>query len=536
MKKAVRMLLALTLSLSMAVGSGILASAEEGSSKENTSESAKETGRNETDEVILASVRDIVPGEGDAYYVSLSAFVWESLTMDNAGTIEPWLASSWEHNDACTEWIIHLRDDVSFTDGVKFNADTCMQNIERYKHGPLTSTYTSLDIKKTFPDLETMEKVDDYTVKFTFSKPITTLEYALADYGSPMISPECFDAETGAITSTVVGTGRYVIAEHEEDQYAVLERNEEYYGENKGKVKRFRIKAIPDSETRYSALLSEEVLSLMDNGAILPKAGDELCKEDERFAMDITKSHMTHYFFLNMEEGPLSDVRMRQAISMAIDREAINESLYGGLLVPAYGILSYQTPFFKEEAGEYNLEKAKELAAEVLQGERWECRVVIRQFKAENYPLKSVAEYCAQVLKELGIDCTIEILDNSVYKEVMASGDYDMDLTTTGLNNADPYSTLEGYLSSKTETGRNQIYHMGYKNERMDELLDEVHGETDADRRMELYGEIQDLGAEELPLIPLFYDVNLNIHNKLITGYTSEYFDGVSLPTIEWAE
>lgn len=496
--------------------------------------STKELSSTDTkEEVVLASVRDIVPGEGDAYYVALSSYVWEALTMDNAGVIEPWLAESWEHNDDCTEWTFKLREDVKFHDGVKFDADAVIANIERYKKGPLTSTYTTLDINKSFPNLQETVKVDEYTVKFVFSEGVATLEYILADLGSPMLSPSCFDKETGAVISTVQGTGRYKIAEHKPDQYAVLERNDEYYGENIPKTERITVKCIPDSETRYSALKSEEVMSLMDNGAIMTSVADQLVKEDDRFAIEKTKSHMTHWLMVNGENQYLSDAKMRQAISYAIDRDAINNTLYGGLLEPAYSILNHQSQFFKKIEGEYNLEKAKELSKEVLGDNRMTARLAITQSKAENYPLKACAEYIQSALKEIGIDVEIQMLENSVYNENMTAGEYELSINPTGLNNADPYSTLEGYMGTNT-TGWNNKWHFNYRNEKIDKLLDEAQSTTDNNKRTEIYHEIQDIAAVDLPLIPLLYDVNLNIHNKKIKGYISDKFDSVSLPTIEW--
>lgn len=484
-------------------------------------------------ELVLGSVRDIVPGDGDAYYVSLASYVWEALTMDNAGTIEPWLAKSWEHNKDCTEWTFKLRDDVKFHDGTKFDADAVLANIERYKKGPLTSTYTSLDINKSFPNLKEAVKVDDYTVKFVFSEGVATLDYLVADLGSPMFSPKCFDEETGAVKSFVQGTGRYKIAEHKPDQYAVLQRNDEYYGEDIPKMEKITVKCIPDSETRYSALKSEEVMSLMDNGAMMTSVADQLVKEDERFKMEKTKSHMTHWLMVNGENEYLSNVKMRQAISYAIDRETINKTLYGGLLEPAYSILNHQSQFFKDIKGEYNLDKAKKLSKEVLGDKRLTARLAITQSKAENYPLKGCAEYIQSALKEIGVDVEIQMLENSVYNKNMEAGEYELSINPTGLMNADPHSTLEGYMGSKT-TGWNNKWHFNYRNEKIDKLLHEAQNTTDNNRRKEIYHEIQDIAAAELPLIPLLYDVNLNVHNKKVKGYTSEKFDNISLPTIEW--
>ena len=273
-KKHVSLLLAAAMAASVISGCGnsannsaaetekteTTAAAATSAAEETTAaEAAEDTEKNETDEVVIATPRDAVQGSGDAYYCWEGAYVWEALTANNGGVIDPWLAKSWEHNDDCTEWTFNLRDDAYFTDGVQFNADVCLKNIERWGHG-ITSTYTTLSIEKSLPNLDKMEKVDDFTVKFTFTQPITTLEYVLSDYGSPMYSPNCFDEETGVISDYAIGTGPYKIVDHVESEYVTLERNDNYYGEN-GKVKTFKIRCIPDAETRVSALKSGEVMT-----------------------------------------------------------------------------------------------------------------------------------------------------------------------------------------------------------------------------------------------------------------------------------
>ncbi len=488
---------------------------------------------NETKELVLGSVRDMIPGEGDAFYVNLSAGVWEPLVYNNNHVLQPGLAKSWSYNEDCTEWTFALQEKAVFTDGVPFNADVCIQNLERYKAGPLTSTYTSLSIDKSFPNLKEIVKVDDYTVKFVFSEPITTLDALLGDYGSPMISPNCFDVETGEITSMVIGTGPYKIKEHVPDQYAVFERNDDFYG-TPAKIRQYRVNCIPDSETRYSALTSEEVMGLIDNGAIMVDVAVNLTETDDRFVLEPTRSHMSHYMYVNGSKEYLKDVRLRQAISMALDRDLLNDTLYAGLCHPAYGILSYQTPLYKEITGEYNLEKAKELAAEVLGDTRLQTKMILGQRVVDGYPVKSMAEYIQSVLKELGIDMEIEILDNSVNTETLKSGDYDFGITVTGLNSADPYSFFQSWMAS--DGSYNTQYHWEYNNAEADQLLEEVLHESDPAKRQEIYSRLQDISSEDLPMIPILYYTNVNIHNKAITGYTSELYDGVSIPTIEWVQ
>lgn len=536
-KKMLSCCLAAVISAALLAGCGnnksqTAAEGEQGMESQ-TDQKTGETSEESEKQMVLGSVRDMIPGEGDCFYVNLSAQVWEPLVIDNNRTLEPCLAESWEYNEDCTEWTFHLVQNAEFTDGVKFNADVCLQNIERYKKGPLTSTYTSLSIDKSFPNLSGMEKVDDYTVKFTFSEPITTLDALLGDYGSPMISPNCFDPETGEITSAVIGTGRYMIDEHVQDQYATFKRNENYWGENPGKLESYRVNCIPDSEARYSALVSGEIMGLMDNGAIMVDTAVNLTETNKDFVIEPTKSHMTHYMYVNGSKEYLSDVRLRQAISYAIDRDLLNETLYAGLCYPAYSILSNQTPLYKDIQGEYDLEKAKELAGEVLQGKRLETTMILGKRVVDGYPCKAMAEYIQSALAEIGIDVKIELVDDSVNTERLKSGDYDFCITVTGLNSPDPYATLYSWMDSQGSYVTQ--YHWNYSNPEVDQLLDQVLNEKDPDRRAEIYGRIQEISAEELPVIPLLYYVNVNVHNKAITGYTSDLFDGVSIPTLEWA-
>ncbi len=497
-------------------------------------QTGKAQNRNDEEEVVIAAYRDAVQGSGDAFYCWEGAYVWEALTANNGGVIEPWLARSWEHDDAYREWIFHLRQDAYFTDGVQFDADVCLENIERWTHG-IPSVYTSLSVEKSFPNLEKMEKVDDYTVKFTFKEPVTTLEYILSDYGSPMFSPRCFHKETGVISDYAIGTGPYKIVEHVDSQYVLLERNDDYYGEP-GKVKRFRIRCIPDAQTRISALKAGEVMGLADNGAITMDAAKNLCDTDENFSMDSTKSHMTEYIMFNCSNEFLADRRMREAFNLATDRESICQVLYNGLLEPAYSFLSPQSVFHLDLKGEYNMEKAKALAKEVLDeklADRADMTMIIRAGTASDYNCKAVAEYLKQVYSELGVNMDIEILDSAVYKERQKEGTYDLTLTVFGINNADPTSTFKQYFAAGGNS--NRLLNYNYYNAAIDELIARASAIGDMEERRKVYDEIQTILFEDSACVPICYQINVNIHNKAIENYAGRTF-GVGLPTISWAE
>lgn len=148
-KKIFGLLMAAVMCASVFTGCGT--SKEEKPEEKAEVNAAKEKEESkEEKQLVLGSVRDMIPGEGDCFYVNLTAHVWEPLVLNKNHVLEPCLAESWEYNEDCTEWTFHLVQNAEFTDGVKFNADVCLQNIERYKKGPLTSTYTSLSIDKSF--------------------------------------------------------------------------------------------------------------------------------------------------------------------------------------------------------------------------------------------------------------------------------------------------------------------------------------------------------------------------------------------------
>ena len=525
-KKHVSLLLAAAMAASVISGCGnsannsaaetekteTTAAAATSAAEETTAaEAAEDTEKNETDEVVIATPRDAVQGSGDAYYCWEGAYVWEALTANNGGVIDPWLAKSWEHNDDCTEWTFNLRDDAYFTDGVQFDADVCLKNIERWGHG-ITSTYTTLSIEKSLPNLDKMEKVDDFTVKFTFTQPITTLEYVLSDYA--------------------IGTGPYKIVDHVESEYVTLERNDNYYGEN-GKVKTFKIRCIPDAETRVSALKSGEVMGLADNGAITMDAAKNLCDTDSSFEMDSTPSHMTEYIMFNDKNEYLADKRMREAFNLATDRDSICSVIYGGLLQPAYSFLSTQSTFHLDIQGTYDMEQAKALAKEVLGDKTVDMTMIIRSSTASDYNCKAVAEYLKQVYAELGVNINIEIVDSSLYKERQQEGSYDMTLTVFGINNADPTSTFKQYFAS--EGNSNKTLNYNYYNEKIDELVAKAPTIADVEERSKIYDEIQQELFDDSACVPICYQINVNIHNKAITHYAGKTF-GVGLPTISWVK
>ena len=228
-------------------------------SEEKTTEAAV----NPDDEIVLAGYRNVAPGVDDAYYCSVILYVWEPLiTMDAAGQPVGKLAKSWEMSDDAKTWTFHLQEGVKFHDGEAFNADAVLYNFDRMRSEVKPSGFYSLNIDSFYPNLDQVTKVDDYTVQLTFTEASPTLLFTMTNFGSAMYSPKCFD-ENYNYTGIAQGTGPFKITENVKDQYVLLERNEDYWGE-KAAAKTIRVMTIPDVNTRFSAMKSGEIMGVID--------------------------------------------------------------------------------------------------------------------------------------------------------------------------------------------------------------------------------------------------------------------------------
>ncbi len=495
-----------------------------------TTESAQET-VDPDEEIVLAGTRNIAPGKEDAYYCSSILMVWEPLlTKDNTGAPLPKLATSYKVNDDFTEWTFELREGVKFHDGSDFNADAVLANFDRMKLGKRGSSYYSMDITKTYPGLKEVVKEDDYTVKLTFEKSLPTLDFAMTDFGSPMYAPSCL-AEDGSFKDMAIGTGPFKMIENVKDEYAVVERFDDYYGE-KAQAKTVKVRVIPDPDTRYSALKSGEIMGVMDLGAIQPVMAKELVK-DEQFGLSAAPNTITHYIIVNGTKAPFDDVRMRQAVSLLIDRQQIVDSFYEGFATPTSNVLNQLTPFYKELPIEHDVEKAKALAKEVLGVGRMPVKFILRSGELNRFPNKNEAELLQAQLAEIGLDAEITILDNGAWNEAVKTADYDLSLKIKGLSSSEPRSLFASMM--KTDSGLNKKWSFGYSNAEVDKLIADVSSELDIYKRLEMYIRLQKISVEEFPAIPLFNDMNLIAFNKKIAGYEALNY-GVTLDKMHWAK
>lgn len=486
-------------------------------------------------EIVLAAARDLAPGVKDPYFTSSILQVWEPLVaLGNDGEPKPSLATEWRSENDSKVWIFTLRQGVKFHDGEPFNAAAVVANFDRWSvMGYKTSPFYGTSLEKMYPSIQKWEALDDYTVRLTFGDSMPTLPYMMASWSSAMFSPKCLDLTNGDFTGFAQGTGPFKVKEVVPNQYCVIERFDDYWGE-KAKAKTIRVRVIPTPETRFSALKSGEIMGVVDLGALTPALAKELSK-DEQFNLVSNKMTITHYLTIRGDEGPLADERLKKAISLAIDRKAITSQYFYDYATPTMNLINSASSFGKIVEPIYDVEKARALVKEAVGDAPVKIRFLVPQYGTDRYPYKEIAEWIQAELFAIGIDADIQILDGAAYKKEMRDGNYEMAIHTRGLSTMDPSRLLTEWMSNDDRGTINKENHIGFSHVVAQALLDQIPSATTIEARRQIYSALQEIALEHPVTIPLFEDENLLVHNKKIHGFTPTIY-GVTLSETEWTK
>lgn len=429
-------------------------------------------------------------------------------TVNKEGEMEPLLADSYERTDDLT-WKIKLKHNVKFHDGSDFNADSVIAVFENLMDKEKNINYS------TYSFIDTITKESDDTVVFKTKEPYGPFLSVLGSYPTIM-------AFADQETKTINGTGPFKLDQIIKDVKTTVVRNDNYWGGTPN-LDGAEFLAVEDEVSRLYMLYNNEAdLSFLGvPAAYVP----EMKTQDNLNYSSIARAQVV-VLELNNKEGPLADKNIRQAISYAIDREALVANALEGIGgVPAYNVFSDELSWCNDTVHktEYNPEKAKELLAQagvvdtngdgILEYEGKPFTLNLMTYDVMSF--KPSVEVIQAQLKELGIQTNIEITTWEITDDKKSNGNYDINLDITVFyENADPDS-----LSSTFSSGSRAASLSGYHNDRVDQLLQEARNTVDESERKEKYDEIQNIVMEDMPLIPLYFDVTHMGINKRLVGY-----------------
>jgi len=307
----------------------------------------------------LLDISDLDPAKGNAGYDHIKLYpMFDTLLSYSADELlpEPGLAESWEFVDPTT-LRLELNTGITFHDGTPFDAAAVKVNLDRI----LDTADPDITIRGDLASVASVAAVDEDTVDILLKTPNSALPLILADRAGMMVSPDAIAA--GTVSETPVGTGPYQFVEWRPGDRVVLERFDDYWG-GTPKLQGIEFRIIPDDSTRLNALRSGEIdfanaLAASDYGTVQDADGLESSSSP-------TVAFWTLY--LNPSQAPLDDVKVRQAINLALDREALMLSSHPeGDGEVAYGLFPEASWAYSDELApyyEHDLEAAQALMAE----------------------------------------------------------------------------------------------------------------------------------------------------------------------------
>ncbi len=444
--------------------------------------------------------------EASATRTERSVLMYEGLTWVNYDNIvEPVLAEDWDISEDGTVYTFYLRQDVYFHNGEKMTAEDVQYSYSLFLDPDFPSGGSG-----DFTPVDEIRVIDEYKVEFILKHPYATLLAAVGGRYGGVVPKGTYD-DGGDLRTEALGTGPYKLVNWTPDSSMVLERFDQYWNDEIAHLDKITIQIIPSEDSLIAGLRSGEI----DFSIFTDPRSYFLVEGMEGLIVEQNEK----YFWNNLEFAndtpPTDDVRVRQAIALAIDKEEILASAIDGVgtvigaMPSAFGdwvVPREQLPHQKRD-----LEAAKALLEAAGYGDGM---VLPLRIIAGIPWYRAAAEVIASNLAEVGIDVEIETVELGVWIE-----DWVAPQTPTTLNSwggfMDPDVLYYRHFRSRPEGADFRRW----KNEEADRLLDAGRASTAYEERLEIYAEFQQLMATDLPGIPLFSPNDVNVWQDNIAGY-----------------
>lgn len=441
--------------------------------------------------------------------------VGECLLKYKPGTTElvPALAESYEVRDGGLTYVFYLRKGIKFPDGTPFNATVVKWSIERIMHLRGDPSWLVTEF------VESVEVIDEYTVAFHLTKPISYFPALVATPPYMPVSPKAYPWDEFRDLPVGMGLlGPYKVIRWERDVELRLEANPDYYGPLP-KTKYIVIRFFADSSAMRMALEAGEIDIAWRT--LLPTDYEDFKKMPEKFTVIEAPGPYIRYIVMHCNKTPFDNVLLRKAIAAAVDRERICREVFLETTEPLYsmipkGMWSHINAFL-EEYGEHNIELAREFLTRAGYSEENPLEIELWYTPTHYGPTEDeVAAIIKESLEETGmIKVTLRYAEWATYAgEYIAKGVMPIFLLGWYPDYLDPDDYMTPFLHSEHSWALGVFY----SNPEMDRLLEEAMVAPTVEQREALYIEAQRLLAREAPVVPLFQGKLMIVARKGIEG------------------
>jgi peptide/nickel transport system substrate-binding protein len=455
-------------------------------------------------ELVIGKGQEAV-GLDPAIVTAVSSFdlitlVYERLVeFDEAGEPQPMLAESWELPDDLT-YVFTLRPDVTFHNGQPLTAADVKHTFDRIKDeataSPRVAQFTSVDA---------IEATDDLTVTFHLSAPYGPFLATLASGFSSIVPAD----DTLDLQAEMVGTGPFMLESWQQDTETVLTAFADYRVAEEPKLSTLRYLIMPEESARLAAIRTGEIQLT----AIADPLTVESAQQSE--GVEVLEQDTTDYYLLglNCAEPPFDDPKVRQALSLAIDRQAIVDAVFfgrgqvSGPVVPTLG--EWAQPV--EDLPNYAVdrERAQLLLEEAGAGDL-SFTILVGSLYQE---FENIALVIQDQLAEIGVTAELEPVEWGTFIDRWIARDFQGFVSFNSGGN-DPDGGL--YSAFITDGGTNAFQ---FSDEQVDQLLEEGRTTTDPEARRETYREVETLLAEQAPAIFIATRVGFFAVRDTVSGF-----------------
>lgn len=443
----------------------------------------------------------------------MNGMVYEALVSRNpALELQPELAESWEAAD--DGWTFKLRQGVKFHDGSDFTAEDVVFSFNRANH-------EASDFKEQAKNVTEVKVIDDYTVKLMTdgANPILPNQLTsiyMMDSGwaeaNNVVNPQDFAGkeETFAVRNTN-GTGPFKVVSRAPDELTVMERNGDWWGNDKfpGNIDKIEYRPIGNAATRVAALLSGEVDFVLD-----PPLQD-LKRIEGSDGLKVSTVPQVRSIFFGMDQGvdklrsgnvdgnPFKDPKVREAVNLAIDKDAIQRVVMEGLSFPTGQITSPGVLGNTKELDMtygFDVEKAKALMAEAGYGDGFSVQLDCPNNRYNND--EKICQAAVAMLAKIGINVKLDAIPKAQHFPKIQKRETDFYLLGWGVPTLDSH-----YVFSYLLDGEGSWNATGYSNDRVNEITKMIASETDIEKRTALIDEAWKIVRAEMPYVPLHHQV-----------------------------
>jgi peptide/nickel transport system substrate-binding protein len=422
--------------------------------------------------------------------------------------IEPCLAEKWDISKDNLTYTFHLRSGVKFSNGADMTADDCVYSIKRARDTQSSQWAFSLT------DVKDVTAKDASTVVITLKEPSAAFLSDLAMFNADIMPKAyCESAGDTGLSQKPVSTGPYMLDEWKKGESVTFKKNPYYWQKGKPKTDKIKFMVVPDDNSRLMQLQSGAI----DVDSSIPCNLMQTAASNSKLVAKTYPSTMVYYVTLNTTKDSLKDVKVRQALEYATNKEALAKTVTYGYGKKSVSFLCESDPYFDstlKDAHNYNVDKAKQLLQEAGKSNL----TLNMQISSGSTLYQQIATVLKEQWAQAGVTLNITQLDRTAVKSAYKGMTYEVELS--GWNN-DITDTSE-WVDYSCVYANDKCSFTGWQNSDVEKWATQAKQELDTSKRKELYSNIQKAFQNDDPLIPIFSVPNTVAMNKKISGFVQD--------------